>query len=134
MRVLVLLRGDEASEAGELPSHDIVDQMMKFNADLAEAGVLLLAEGLRPSSDGARTSHVDGKKTVVDGPFAEAKEVVVGFWVWDVANMDEAKQWALRCPAELEIRPVFETADFGDHLTEEQRALDEQIRSGLGDS
>jgi hypothetical protein len=130
----MFLHGDEQSEAGELPPVDIVDQMLKYNADLASAGVLQVAEGLYPSSNGFKVRYEGGTKTVLDGPFAEAKEVIVGFWMLQVASMDEAKAWAMRCPGGvLEVRQIFETADFGDHLTDDQRELEAQIRSDLSD-
>lgn len=135
MRVMMFMHGDEQSEAGELPPVDIVDQMLKYNADLASAGVLRAAEGLYPSSEGFKVRYEGGTKTVLDGPFAEAKEVIVGFWILEVASMDEAREWALRCPGGvLEMRRIFETADFGDNLTDGQRDLDAQIRSDLSDS
>lgn len=119
MRVMVMVRATAASERGELPSSELLAAMARFNEDLANAGILLAADGLKPSSVGARV-HVSGTaRTVVDGPFAEAKELVAGFWLWQVRSLDEAIEWARRCPnpfehgeSDIEIRPLYEAEDF----------------------
>jgi hypothetical protein len=119
MRVMVFIYGNEDSEAGKLPSQKLVDDMGHFNEELVKAGVMLAGEGLYPSSKGARIVHKRGTMTVVDGPFAEAKELVVGYWIWQVRDLDEAIAWAKRIPGgdeydegTIEIRPIFELADF----------------------
>lgn len=126
--------GDEQAEAGELPSDEIVNSMIKYNEELNKAGVLLAGEGLKPTSDGRRISWASsGGTTVVDGPFAEAKEVIAGYWMWQVRSMEEAVEWAKRCPlgpgARMDLREIFEMTDFGDHLNEEQRQRDAAVRS-----
>jgi hypothetical protein len=126
--------GDEQAEAGELPSDDIVNSMIKYNEDLNQAGVLLAGEGLKPTSDGRRVTWTgSGSITVVDGPFAEAKEVIAGYWMWQVRSMEEAVQWAKRCPlgpgARMDLREIFEMADFGEHLSDEQRERDAAVRT-----
>src|SRR3954466_12411719 len=125
---MILLKADQQSEAGVMPSEKLLADMGKFNEELVKAGVMLAGEGLRPSQNGKRVHFAGGKKTVVDGPFAETKELVAGFWIWQVKSMDEALEWARRCPdpmpgeeSELEIRPLFEAADFGE-LTPELNA------------
>ena len=132
MRVLVLVKASEESEAGQLPSTDELTQMSAFNEELVRAGVMLAAEGLRPSSDGKRV-RFDGKKsTVLDGPFAETKELVAGFWLWEVASMEEAVEWLKRSPfqdTEVEIRRIFEAEDFGEQLTPELREREERLRA-----
>jgi hypothetical protein len=121
--------GDEQAEAGELPSGDIVDSMISYNEELSKAGVLLAGEGLKPTSDGRRITWTDfNQTTVVDGPFAEAKEVIAGYWMWQVRSMEEAVEWAKRCPmgpgGRMDLREIFEMDDFGEHLSEEQRRRD----------
>ena len=128
--------GDEEAEAGELPSEDIVNSMIKYNEELNRAGVLLAGEGLKPTSDGRRLTWTDfGRTTVVDGPFAEAKEVIAGYWMWQVRSMEEAVEWAKRCPlgpgGRMDLRQIFEMAEFGDHLSEEQRERDAAVRSEI---
>lgn len=120
MRVMVMVRATEASERGELPSLELMAAMGRFNDALARAGVMLAGEGLKPSSAGARVRYAGNSRTVVDGPFAEAKELVAGFWLWQVRSLDEAIEWARRCPnpfedgeSEIEIRPLYEAEDFG---------------------
>jgi hypothetical protein len=132
MRVIAFLYGDEQAEAGELPSDEIVNSMIKYNEELSRAGVLLAGEGLKPTSDGRRLTWSDfGRTTVVDGPFAEAKEVIAGYWIWRVGSMEEALEWAKRCPlgpgGRMELREIFEMADFGEHLSEEQRGRDATV-------
>jgi hypothetical protein len=134
MKVMVFVKATKDSEAGVMPSQELLTQMGKFNEELAKAGVLLAAEGLHPSSKGARVRFSGGSRTVIDGPFAETKELVAGFWMWQVKSMDEAIAWLKRCPnphkaeAEIEIRPVFEPADFGEALTPELRKQEERLR------
>jgi hypothetical protein len=135
MRVMVLVKANEDSEAGVMPSTELLEQMGQFNEELVKAGVMLAGEGLHPSSKGKRVRFSGKDRTVVDGPFAETKELVAGFWLWQVRSMDEAIEWAKRCPnpmegeSELEIRPVFETEDFGDELTPELREQEERLRA-----
>jgi hypothetical protein len=132
MRVMVLVKADKNSEAGVMPTKELLTEMGKFNEELAKAGVMLAGEGLHPTSKGARVKFSDGKKTVVDGPFAETKELVAGFWLWQVKSLDEAIEWLKRAPfedTEVEIRPVFEAADFGDEFTPELRDQEERVRA-----
>ena len=117
MRVMVLVKADKDSEAGVLPSAELLTDMGKFNEELVKAGVMLAGEGLHPSSKGKRVRFSGTQKTVIDGPFAETKELVAGFWLWQVKSIDEAVEWLKRAPfegTEVEIRPVFEAEDFGD--------------------
>jgi hypothetical protein len=132
MRVMVLVKADKNSEAGVMPTKELLTEMGKFNEELAKAGVMLAGEGLHPTSKGARVKFSDGKKTVVDGPFAETKELVAGFWLWQVKSLDEAIEWLKRAPfedTEVEIRPLFEAADFGDEFTPELRDQEERVRA-----
>jgi hypothetical protein len=132
MRVMVLVKANKDSEAGVLPDTRMLTEMGKFNEALVKAGVLLAGEGLHASSKGKRVRFDGTRRTVIDGPFAETKELVAGFWMWQVASMDEAVEWLKRAPfrtEEVEIRPVFEAADFGDNLTPELREKEEQLRS-----
>jgi hypothetical protein len=135
MRVLVLVKEDEQSEAGQLPPDDLFIEMNKFNEQLLNAGVMLAADGLAPSSKGKRVRFdLDGSTTVKDGPFAEAKELVAGFWVWQVSSMDEAVEWIKRSPfrgTEIELRQIMETEDFGDQLPEEVRESELRMREKL---
>ena len=131
MRVLVLVKANKDSEAGVLPGREILEAMGKFNEELVKAGVLLAAEGLQASSKGKRVRFAGGQKTVTDGPFAETKELIAGFWLWQVKSMDEAVEWLKRNPfqeTEVEIRPVLEPEDFGPALTPELRAQEERLR------
>lgn len=136
MRVMVIVKASKESEQGMLPSTEILRMMNKFNEDLANAGVLLAADGLTPSSKGKRVRFDGNKRTVIDGPFAETKELIAGFWVWKVKSMDEAVEWLKKAPfgggVEVEIRPVGELADFGDAVTpdirESERKLAERMR------
>lgn len=137
MRVMVLVKATTKSEAGALPSEQLLSEMGKFNQELVKAGVMLAGEGLHPSSKGKRVRFSGGKKAIVDGPFAETKELVAGYWIWQVRSMDEALEWVRRCPdpmpgeeSEIEIRPVFEVEDFGE-LTPELRAQEERMRAEL---
>jgi hypothetical protein len=138
MRLMVIVKATNNSEAGVLPSEKLLAEMGKFNEELVKAGVMLAGEGLHPSSRGARVVFSGGKKTVIDGPFAETKELIAGFWLWQVKNMDEALEWARRCPEPmpgeegiLEIRPVFEADDFGKEFTPELRAQEERLRAEI---
>jgi hypothetical protein len=136
MRVMVIVKATKNSEAGVMPSEKLLADMGKYNEQLVKAGVLLAADGLHPSSKGKRVRFADGKKTVIDGPFAETKELIAGYWVWHVKSMEEAIEWLRRCPdpmpgeeSEIEIRPVFEADDFGKELTPELRAQEERLRA-----
>lgn len=133
MRVMVLVKENEQSESGVLPDAKILTEMNKYNEELVKAGVMLAGEGLHPSSKGKRVKFMNGKKTVIDGPFAESKELIAGFWLWQVKSMDEAVEWLKRAPfdggTEIEIRPVFETEDFGPALTPELRQQEERLRA-----
>jgi len=135
MRVMVMVKATKDSEGGALPDERILTAMGKFNEELVKAGVLLAGEGLRPSSEGKRVLFSGTRRTVTDGPFAETKELVAGFWLWQVKSMDEAVEWVRRCPnpfnvdSEIEIRRVFEAEEFGDALTPETRAAEERIRA-----
>lgn len=136
MRVMVMVKASPESEAGVMPTEQELTGMMAFNEELVKAGVMLAGEGLHPTSRGTRVTFSGGRRTIVDGPFTEAKELVAGFWLWHVRDMEEARAWADRCPApgpngtgELEIRPVFEADDFGDALTPELREQEERLRA-----
>jgi hypothetical protein len=132
MRFMVLVKADKQSEAGAMPSREILEAMGKFNEKLIQAGVMLAGEGLHPSSKGVRVRFSGGKKTVIDGPFAEAKELVAGFWIWRVNSREEAIEWLKQAPfeeTEVEIRQVFETEDFGQELTPEMRKQEERHRA-----
>ena len=131
MRVAVLVKASKESEAGVLPDQKILAEMGKFNEELVKAGVMLAGEGLQPSSKGARVRFSGAKRTVIDGPFAETKELVAGFWLWQVKSMDEAIEWLKRAPfqeGDVEIRQVFEAEDFGAALTPELREQQERVR------
>jgi len=135
MRFMVIVKADEKSEAGILPDQKILADMGKFNEELVKAGVMLAGEGLQASSKGARVKFSGGKKTVIDGPFTESKELVAGFWLWQVKSKEEAIEWLKRAPfgeTEVEIRQVFETADFGDAITPEMREAEERHRAQAG--
>ncbi len=135
MRVMVLVKENEQSEAGVLPDEKILAEMGKYNEDLAKAGVLLAADGLHPSSKGKRVRFSGDQKTVIDGPFAETKELIAGYWIWQVRSMEEAVEWLKRAPfgggVEIEIRPVFEADDFGPALTPELRQQEERQRAQI---
>jgi len=138
MRCLVIVKATKDSEAGVMPSQALLTDMGKFNEELVKAGVLLAAEGLHPSSKGARVKFSGNKRSVIDGPFAETKELIAGFWLWQVKSMEEAIEWVKRCPnphlgeSEIEIRQVFEAEDFGSQLTPELREQEERIRTQMG--
>jgi hypothetical protein len=138
MRVMVIVKASKDSEAGVMPSEQMLAAMGKYNEELVKAGIMLAGDGLHPSSKGKRLRFAAGKKTVVDGPFAEAKELIAGYWIWQVKSMEEAVEWARRCPApmpgeegELEIRQVFEAEDFGKEYTPELRAKDDALRAQM---
>jgi len=136
MRFMVMVKATKDSEAGFLPDEKLLADMGKFNEELAKAGVMLAGEGLQPSSKGARVRFSGAKRTVIDGPFAETKELVAGFWLWQVKSKDEAIEWVKRCPnpfpgsdSEIEIRQVFEAEDFGAEFTPELRKQEERLRA-----
>jgi hypothetical protein len=132
MRFMVLVKADKQSEAGAMPSREMLEAMGKFNEKLIQSGVMLAGEGLHPSSKGVRVRFSGGQKTVIDGPFAEAKELVAGFWIWRVNSREEAIEWLKKAPfeeTEVEIRQVFETEDFGQELTPEMRKQEERHRA-----
>ncbi len=137
MRVMVLIKANKDSEAGVLPDEKLLTEMGSFNEELVKAGVMLAGEGLHPSSKGARVRFSGEKRTVIDGPFAETKELIAGFWLWQVKSMDEAIEWVKRCPnpmgveAEIEIRRVFEADDFGAEFTPELREQEERLRAKI---
>jgi len=135
MRVMVFVPGDRDSEAGKMPSQELIAKMMKFNEELVKAGVMLAGEGLTPTSRAKKVRFQGSQRTVVDGPFAESKELVAGYWLWQVRSMDEAVEWLKRAPfdggVEVTIRPVFEAEDFGKELTPELRAKEEQLRAAV---
>jgi hypothetical protein len=132
MRFMIIVKANDKSEAGVLPDEKILTAMGKFNEELVRAGVMLAGEGLQASSKGARVRFSQGKKTVIDGPFTETKELVAGFWLWDVKSREEAIEWVKRAPfvdEEIEIRQVFEADDFGDNMTPELRKAEERMRA-----
>jgi hypothetical protein len=138
MRVMVIVKATKNSEAGALPSEALFREMGRFNEELVKAGVMLAGDGLKPSKHGKRIRFSGGRRAVVDGPFAETKELIAGFWIWQVRSMEEAIEWARRCPdpmpgedAELEIRPFFEPEDFGKAFTPELRAQEERLREEI---
>ena len=134
MRFMVMVKANEDSEAGVMPSEELLAAMGKYNEELVKAGVMLAGEGLQPSSKGARVKFSGDQRTVIDGPFTEAKELIAGFWLIQVKSLDEAIEWVKRCPnpmegeAEIEIRQVFEADDFGEELTPELREQEERVR------
>lgn len=138
MRVMVIVKASPESEAGIMPSEQLLTDMGNFNEELVKAGVMLAGEGLQPTSKGARVEFSGSKRTVVDGPFAETKELVAGFWLWQVRSMDEAIEWVRRCPnphmsdSVIEIRPVYEAEDFGAEFTPELREQEERLRQQIG--
>ena len=139
MRFMVIVKANKDSEAGVLPDEKLLADMGNFNEQLAKAGVLLAAEGLHPSSKGARVRFSGAKRTVIDGPFAETKELVAGFWLWQVKSKEEAIEWVKRCPnpfpgeSEIEIRQVYEAEDFGAEFTPELRAQEERVRAQVAE-
>ncbi len=137
MRFMILVKADKNSEAGVTPSEQLLSEMGKFNEELTKAGVLLAAEGLQPSSKGARVRFDGAKRTVVNGPFPETKDLIAGFWLWQVQSKEEAIEWVKRCPnphndgGEIEIRQVFEAEDFGAEFTPELREQEERLRTQM---
>ena len=135
MRVMVMVKATSDSEAGRMPRTELLAAMGKFNEELVKAGVMLAGEGLHPSAKGKRVRFSGSRRTVLDGPFAETRELVAGFWLWRVKSMEEAVEWVRRCPnpmdgdSEIEIRPVFEAEDFGAELTPELRAQEDRLRA-----
>jgi hypothetical protein len=136
MRVMVIVKANKESEAGQMPSEQMLTEMGKFNEALSNAGVLLAADGLHPTSKGKRVRFSGSNRTVIDGPFAETKELIAGYWVWRVTSMDDAVAWLKRAPfdggTEVEIRPIFEAEDFGKEFTPELRAQEARIRAQAG--
>jgi len=135
MKVMVIVKATKNSEAGVMPSEKLLTEMGNYNEELVKAGIMLAGEGLQPSAKGKRIKFSGRQRSVLDGPFTETKELIAGYWVWQVRSMDEAVEWARRCPdpmpgeeAELEIRPLFEAEDFGKELTPELRAQEERLR------
>ena len=132
MRFMIIVKANKDSEAGAMPTEKMLTEMGKFNEELVKAGVMLAGEGLHPSSKGARVKFSGGKTTVIDGPFAETKELVAGYWIWQVKSKQEAIEWLKRAPfedTEVEIRQVFEAEDFGDEFTPELREQEERLRA-----
>jgi hypothetical protein len=136
MKVIVFIKANKDSEAGKMPSEKLISEMMSFNEQLVKSGIMLAGEGLHPSSRGKRVRFTGTQKTVIDGPFSETKELIAGFWIWQVKSMEEAVEWVKRIPnpdndpgpQDIEIRPIFESEDFGKELTPELRAKEEQLR------
>lgn len=137
MRVMVIIKADKNSEAGVMPGTELLTQMGQYNEELVKAGVMLAGEGLHPSSKGARVRFSGKERTVIDGPFAETKELIAGFWLWQVRSMAEAIEWLKRCPnpmegtSEVEIRPVFEMEDFGEAMSPELRDQEDRLRTEI---
>jgi hypothetical protein len=137
MRFLVMVKATKESEAGALPDPKLLEAMGKYNEELVKAGIMLAAEGLHPSSKGARVRFSGEKRSVIDGPFAETKELVAGFWLWQVRSLEEAIEWVKRCPnpmpgeSDIEIRQVFEMEDFGSAMSDEERQREQRIRAQL---
>ena len=137
MRVMVMVKATKDSEAGILPSRELITAMGNYNEELVKAGIMLMGEGLKPSSQGKRVRFSANKRTVIDGPFAETKELIAGCWIWQVRSMEEAVEWLKRCPnphcedSEVEIRPLYEAADFAENFTPEAREQEERLRQQL---
>jgi hypothetical protein len=134
---MVIVKATRDSEAGVLPSKELITAMGNYNEELVKAGIMLAGEGLKPSSQGKRLRFSGTRRTVIDGPFSETKELIAGYWIWQVRSMEEAVEWLKRCPnpmpgeSEVEIRPVFEAADFGENLTPEVREQEERLREQI---
>ena len=139
MRVMVIIKANKDTEAGVMPSEQLLTEMGNFNEELVKAGIMLAGEGLHPSSKGARVRFSGSKRSVIDGPFTETKELIAGFWLWQVKSMDEALEWVKRCPnptgaeSEIEVRQVFEADDFGAEFTPELREQEERLRAQMAD-
>jgi len=137
MRLMVIVKATKDSEAGVLPSKELITAMGKYNEQLVKAGIMLAGDGLQPSSKGKRVRFSGDKRSVIDGPFAETKELLAGFWIWQVRSMEEAVEWLKRCPnphcedSDVEIRPFFEAADFGENLTPEAKERGQRLREEL---
>jgi hypothetical protein len=135
MRVMVIVKANKDTEGGVMPSEQLLTEMGNYNEQLVKAGIMLAGEGLHPSSKGARVKFSGSERTVIDGPFAETKELIAGYWLWQVKSLQEAIEWAKRCPnptgeeSVLEIRPIFEAEDFGEELTPELRAQEDRLRA-----
>lgn len=135
MRVMVIVKASSESEAGKMPSTELLAAMGDFNEKLVKAGIMLAGEGLHPSSKGKRVRFSGRERTVIDGPFAETKELIAGYWLWEVKSMEEALEWVKRCPnpmesdSDIEIRPLFEASDFGEEFTPELRAQEDRVRA-----
>jgi len=140
MKVMVIVKASKASEAGRMPSQQLLSDMGKFNEELVKAGIMLAGEGLHPSSKGARVRFSGKSRTVIDGPFTETKELIAGFWLWKVSSFQEALDWVKRCPnpheeeSEIEIRPLFEIEDFGDAATPEIREREARLRAQVAEN
>ena len=140
MKVMVMVKATKNSEAGVMPSQELLTAMTAYNEELVRAGIVLAGDGLQPSSKGKRIRFSDGKRTIVDGPFSETKELVAGYWLWQVKSMEEALEWVRRCPdpmpgeeSELEVRPVFEADDFGEAFTPELRDREQRIAQQISE-
>ena len=139
MRVMVMVKATQDSERGAMPTTELLAEMGRFNEELVKAGIMLAGEGLHPSSKGKRIAFDGPRRSVIDGPFAETRELVAGFWIWEIKDMAEAVEWAKRCPnpmpgpSEIEIRPIFEPADFGEAFTLELAEREEQLRAKIAD-
>src|ERR1700751_2402047 len=137
MRVMVIVKATKDSEAGTPPSKELIDAMGKYNEGLVKAGIMLAGDGLKPSSAGKRVRFSGTKRAVIDGPFTETKELVAGYWIWEVRSMEEAVEWLKRCPnpmpgeSDVEIRPIFEAGDFGENLTPEAQEKEERLRKEI---
>ncbi|MDQ2704422.1 MAG: YciI family protein [Pseudomonadota bacterium] len=135
MRFMVMVKATEDSEAGRMPTEELLTAMMKYNEELVKAGIMLAGDGLQPSSKGARVAFDGPKRTVIDGPFAETKELVAGYWIWEVRSLEEAIEWVKRCPnpmfgpSEIEIRPFYDIEDFGEIVTPEVREQEKRLRA-----
>jgi hypothetical protein len=139
MRCMIMIKADQSSEAGVMPDEKLLAAMGKYNEELVNAGLMLSGEGLHPSSKGAKVRFSGAKTTVVDGPFTESKELIAGFWIWQVKSLQEAIEWVKRCPnpmlsdSEIEIRPIFEAADFGAEFTPELREQEDRLRARIAE-
>ena len=138
MKVMVMVKATVDSEANVMPTSEMLEAMMQFNQELVDAGVMLAGEGLKPSAEGVRVAFDGASRRLIDGPFAETRELVAGFWLWQVRSLDEAIEWVKRCPnpmpgpSEIEIRPLHEMEDFGDAFSDEARAIETRLRERLG--
>jgi hypothetical protein len=137
MRVMVIVKASPGSERGDMPSEQLLTEMGNYNEELVKAGIMLAGEGLKPSSAGKRVRFSGDKRSVIDGPFSETKELIAGYWMWQVKSMEEAVEWVKRCPnpmnedSDVEIRPVFEAEDFGEEFTPELRAQEDRLRQQI---